>query len=115
MLVLVQVSSMKTRRAGIDGGLGVAPALAVAAYVRPVLLARDERLFLNVTPMRRKNRLITEVSALTPRSAEEPVAQRLQRYVGFLSAKPLSGAILAETGKKLGVDREKANIIREIA
>jgi hypothetical protein len=32
-----------------------------------------------------------------------------------LTSATLSGAILAETGKKLGVDREKANIIREIA
>jgi hypothetical protein len=30
----------------------------VAADVRPILLARDKRLFLNVTPTRRKKRLI---------------------------------------------------------
>jgi len=36
------------------------------ADVRSVLFARDERLFLSVTPIRRKNRLIIEVSALTP-------------------------------------------------
>jgi hypothetical protein len=40
----------------------------VAADVRAILLARDERLFLSVTPIRRKKRLIIEVSALTPRS-----------------------------------------------
>ena len=37
-------------------------------YVRAILLLRDEGLFLNVTPIRRKKRLIIEVSALTPRS-----------------------------------------------
>jgi hypothetical protein len=36
------------------------------ADVRPVLFAGNERLFLSVTPIRRKNRLIIEVSALTP-------------------------------------------------
>jgi hypothetical protein len=41
----------------------------VAAYVRTILLARDEGLFLSVTPIRRKKRLIIEVSALMPRSA----------------------------------------------
>jgi hypothetical protein len=40
----------------------------MAAYVRAILLPRDEGLFLNVTPIRRKKRLIIEVSALTPRS-----------------------------------------------
>ena len=33
-------------------------------------LLRDEGLFLNVTPIHRKKRLIIEVSALTPRSAK---------------------------------------------
>jgi hypothetical protein len=42
----------------------------VATDVRAILLARDEGLFLSVTPIRRKKRLIIEVSALTPRSAE---------------------------------------------
>jgi hypothetical protein len=42
----------------------------MAADVAAILLARDERLFLNVTPILRKKRLIIEVSALTPRSAE---------------------------------------------
>jgi hypothetical protein len=40
----------------------------MAADVRAILLARDEGLFLSVIPIRRKKRLIIEVSALTPRS-----------------------------------------------
>jgi hypothetical protein len=40
----------------------------MAADVRAILLARDEGLFLNVIPLRRKKRLIIEVSASTPRS-----------------------------------------------
>ena len=55
---------------GIDAALIGSPARAMAAYVRTILLARDEGLFLNVTPILRKKRLIIEVSALTPRSAE---------------------------------------------
>ncbi len=51
---------------GIDAALIGSPARAMAAYVRAVLLARDEGLFLNVTPILRKKRLIIEVSALTP-------------------------------------------------
>ena len=47
-----------------------APSFAVATEVRAILLARDKGLFLAVTPIRRKKRLIIEVSALTPRSAE---------------------------------------------
>ena len=47
----------------IDAALIFAPARPVAAYVRAILLARDERLFLSVTPSRRKKRLIIEVSA----------------------------------------------------
>jgi hypothetical protein len=54
---------------GIDEPLVGSPSFAVAIYVRATLLARDKRLFLSVTPIRRKNRLIIEVSALTPRSA----------------------------------------------
>src|SRR3984885_11213383 len=53
---------------GIDKALIGPPTRAMAAYVRAVLLARDKRLFLNVTPRRRKKRLIIEVSDLTPRS-----------------------------------------------
>ena len=53
----------------IDLLLTPLPADAMALYVRTILLLRDERLFLSVTPIRRKNRLIIEVSAVTPRSA----------------------------------------------
>jgi hypothetical protein len=55
---------------GVDEPLIASPSFAVATYVRAILLARDEGLFLSVTPIRRKKRLIIEVSALTPRSAE---------------------------------------------
>jgi hypothetical protein len=55
---------------GIDKALIGPPSFAVAADVRAILLAREKRLFLNVTPIRRKKRLIIEVSALTPRSAK---------------------------------------------
>ena len=53
---------------GINEALIGSPSSAMAAYVRAILLPRDEGLFLNVTPIRRKKRLIIEVSALTPRS-----------------------------------------------
>jgi hypothetical protein len=54
----------------IDEPLIGSPPFAVATYVRAIPLLREEGLFLNVTPIRRKKRLIIEVSALTPRSAE---------------------------------------------
>ena len=60
---------------GIDTALVGFPARSMAAYVRTVLFARNERLFFSVTPIRRRNRLIIEVSALTPRSDK----RRLQR------------------------------------
>ena len=46
-----------------------------AAHLGPLnrvghLVAREEVFFQNVTPILRKNRLIIEVSALTPRSAD---------------------------------------------
>jgi hypothetical protein len=53
----------------------------VAAYVRAILLTRDEGLFLNVAPRRRKKRLIIEVSALTLRSEKRRIAKRLKRDV----------------------------------
>jgi len=53
---------------GIDEALIGSPSSAVAAYVGAILLARDQGLFLSVTPIRRKKRLIIEVSALTSRS-----------------------------------------------
>ena len=55
---------------GVDEPLIGSPSFAVPTYVRAILLACDEGLFLTVTPIRRKKRLIIEVSALTPRSAE---------------------------------------------
>ena len=55
---------------GINAPLVGAPARAMAAYVRAILFTRDEGLFLTVTPILRKKRLIIEVSALTPRSAD---------------------------------------------
>ena len=55
---------------GVDEPLIGSPSFAVATYVRAILLACDKGLFLTVTPIRRKKRLIIEVSALTPRSAE---------------------------------------------
>ena len=61
------VDKHQTRR--INALLMASPAQAVAFDVRPILLARDQRLFLSVTPIRRKNRLIIDVSAWTPRSA----------------------------------------------
>ena len=55
---------------GVDELLIGSPSFAVATYVGAILLACDKSLFLTVTPIRRKKRLIIEVSALTPRSAE---------------------------------------------
>ena len=55
---------------GVNEPLIGSPARAMAAYVLAILLARDEGLFLNVTPILRKKRLIIEVSAFTPRSAK---------------------------------------------
>ena len=55
---------------GVNEPLIGSPARTMAPYVRAILLLRDEDLFLNVMPIRRKKRLIIEVSALTPRSAE---------------------------------------------
>jgi hypothetical protein len=52
----------------IDEALIGSPSFAMAADVRAILLARDQGLFLSVIPIRRKKRLIIEVSALTPRS-----------------------------------------------
>jgi hypothetical protein len=55
---------------GVGEALIGSPSFAVAADVRAILLACDKGLFLTVTPIRRKKRLIIDVSALTPRSAE---------------------------------------------
>src|SRR5829696_7998152 len=59
----------KDQAGRIDQALVFPPLGASAPYVRAILLARDERLFLKLIPSRRKKRLIIEVSALTPRSA----------------------------------------------
>ena len=56
----------------------------MAAYVRAVLLARDKRLFLNVTPRRRKKRLIIEVSDFDAALAQKAIAEGLKRDVRFL-------------------------------
>src|SRR6478736_6128605 len=48
---------------GVDEPLIGSPSVAVATDVRAILLACDEGLFLTVTPIRRKKRLIIEVSA----------------------------------------------------
>jgi hypothetical protein len=55
---------------GVDDPLIGSPSIAVATYVGAILLACEKGLFLTVTPIRRKKRLIVEVSACTPRSAE---------------------------------------------
>jgi len=60
---------------GVDAALIGFPARPMTAYVRTVLFTRNERLFFSVTPIRRRNRLIIDVSALTPRSDQ----RRLQR------------------------------------
>jgi hypothetical protein len=61
---------MKTKALGIDEPLIGSPTRAMPSYVRAIPLLRDEGSFLNVTPIRRKKRLIVEVSALRPRSAK---------------------------------------------
>ena len=55
---------------GVNEPLIGSPARTMASDVRAILLLRDQGLFLNVTPILRKKRLIIEVSALTPRSAK---------------------------------------------
>ena len=68
------------------------PAPAMALYVRTILLARDKRLFLSVTPMRRKKRLIIAVSARTPRSASNRSQSALSVMSDFSG---LSGILCA--------------------
>jgi hypothetical protein len=63
------VSVDEDQSRGLDPLLMLLPADAMALYVRAIPFARDDRLFLSVTPMQRKKRLIIDVSALTPRSA----------------------------------------------
>jgi hypothetical protein len=69
----------------MDALLAASPTRSVARYVRAIPFARDERLFLSVTPIRRKKRLIIEVSALTPRSSSNR-SQSAKRDVGFLTS-----------------------------
>ena len=52
-----------------------------------ILLARDEGLFLTVTPIRRKKRLIIEVSALTVRSDKRRSQSVSKRDVRLLAAR----------------------------
>ena len=88
MLVLAQVSSMKTRREGSMRLLVVAPARPMAAYVRAVLLARDERLFLSVTPIAAEEAAHHRRVGLDAALGQQAVAQRLQRDVGLLGPQP---------------------------
>src|ERR1700689_612177 len=69
---------------GVVEPLISSPWFAMATDVRAILLARDEGLFLNVTPILRKKRLIIEVSALTPRDNqdENSAANRMRIVVG---------------------------------
>ena len=79
------------------------------AYVGTILLARDEGLFLNVTPILRKKRLIIEVSALTPRLGRKAIAKSLKRDVGLLGPRGFAenhGAASAWTpGGRQNADR----------
>jgi hypothetical protein len=56
MLVMVQVSSMKTSREASTCFWRLCPTRSVTRYVRTIPLARDERLFLSVTPNRFQGR-----------------------------------------------------------
>ena len=73
---------------GVDEPLISSPSFAVATYVRAILLACDKGLFLTVTPIRRKKRLIIEVSAL-PSLRRQTIAQGLKRDVRFLGPRSL--------------------------
>src|SRR5271156_7211851 len=83
----------------IDALLMASPAPAMALYVGAILLARDERLFLSVTPVRRKKRLIIAVSARTPRSASNR-SQSACRVMSDFSA--LSASRNSRCGSSLG-------------
>ena len=83
----------------IDALLAASPTRSVARYVRTIPLARDERLFLCVTPRRRKKRLIIEVSALTPRST----SNRWQSALSVMSdLSPLSASRNSRCGSSFG-------------
>ena len=98
------VDERQSRR--IDALLMASPAPAMALYVRTILLARDKRLFLSVTPMRRKKRLIIAVSARTPRSANR--SQSACRVMSDFSA--LSASRNSRCGSSLG--RVSAHLAR---
>ena len=91
---------MKDEAGGIDAALIGSPARPMPADVRAVLFARDKRLFLSVTPIRRKNRLIIEVSALTPSLGRKPIAQRLKREVRLLGPRGLEELPVRHQGRR---------------
>jgi hypothetical protein len=79
--------------------LMTSPAPATALYVRTILFARDERLFLSVMPMRRKKWLVIAVSARTPRSSSNR-SQSACRVMSDFSA--LSASRNSRCGSSLG-------------
>ena len=83
---LVQVSSMKTSRLGsMPSPFDRFAIVCGATYVRAILLrVRQGSFFDRDVPIRRKKRLIIEVSALTPHSAERRSHRALKRDVRFL-------------------------------
>jgi hypothetical protein len=95
MFVFVQASSIQgecvafvreDQSRGLDPLLMLLPADAMALYVRAIPFARDDRLFLSVTPMQRKKRLIIDVSALTPRSASSYIFATRAAMAGLVPA-----------------------------
>ena len=80
---------MKTRRRGSMRPWSARQRDAMAAYVRAILVTRDEGLFFTVTPILRKKRIIIEVSALTPALGRQAITQSLKRDVRFLGARGL--------------------------
>ena len=76
----------------IDAPLMASPAQSMALHVRAVLLARDERLFLSVTPMTAQEAAHQRGVGLDAALGQQPVAQRLQRDVGFLRPQALRGS-----------------------
>ena len=75
ILVLVQP--------GVDEPLIGSPLFAVTIEVGAILLACDKGLFLTVTPIRRKKRLIIDVSASTSRSASSRSQSACNVMSGF--------------------------------
>ena len=68
---------------GVDEPLIGSPSFAVATDVRAILLARDEGLFLNVTPIRRRTAHHRGVG-LDASLGQKAIAKRLKRDVRFL-------------------------------